>query len=96
MYDISNRMFKKAVKSFIRHDLNVKEKMDRYESELTNYQKLATKKITNQMASDDINKNNSTYFLVLFRVVKSFERIGDISIEITEAASQFYLENKHM
>ncbi len=94
MYEISNRMFKKAVKSFLKRDMNIKEKMDRYEKELTNFQKLATKKISSQMAKDDINKSNSTYYLILFRVVKSFERIGDISIEITEATTQFYLE-KH-
>lgn len=96
MYDISNRMFKKAVKSFLKQDLNIKEKMDRYEDELTNYQKLATKKISTQMTKDDINKSNSTYYLVLFRVVKSFERIGDISIEITEATTQFYLDKKRI
>ena len=46
------------------------------------------------MAKDEIDKKNSTYYLVLFRVVKSFERIGDISIEITEATTQFYIENQ--
>ena len=91
MYETSNTMFKKAVKSFLKRDSNIKEKMERYEDELTNLQKLATKKISSQMAKDDINKNNSTYYLILFRVVKSFERIGDISIEITEATTQFYI-----
>lgn len=94
MYETSNTMFKKAVKSFLKRDSNIKEKMERYEDELTNLQKLATKKISSQMAKDDINKNNSTYYLILFRVVKSFERIGDISIEITEATTQFYIENQ--
>ncbi|RAP44590.1 phosphate uptake regulator PhoU [uncultured Methanosphaera sp.] len=94
MYDISSTMFKKAVKSFLKRDLNIKDKMDRYERELTNLQKLATKKISSQMAKADINKNNSPYYLKLFRVVKSFERIGDISIEITEATTQFYIENQ--
>ena len=94
MYDTSNTMFKKAVKSFLKHDPDIKEKMERYEAELTNLQKLAIKKISSQMAKDDINKKNSTYYLVLFRVVKSFERIGDISIEITEATTQFYIENQ--
>lgn len=96
MYNISRHMFKKAVQSFLKRDLNIKEKMDRYEEDLTNYQKLATKRISSQMTKDDINKNNSTYYLVLFRVVKSFERIGDISIEITEASTQFYLEKKNL
>ncbi len=94
MYEMSDTMFKKAVKSFLKRDMNIKEKMMRYEAELTNYQKLATKKISSQMASDDINKSNSTYYLVLFRVIKSFERIGDISIEITDATTQFYLDNE--
>ena len=94
MYDIASTMFKKAVKSFLKRDLNIKDKMDRYEHELTNLQKLATKKISSQMAKADINKNNSPYYLKLFRVVKSFERIGDISIEITEATTQFYIENQ--
>ena len=94
MYEMSNTMFQKAVKSTLKLDENIKEKMERYERELTNLQKLATKKISSQMAKDDINKKNSTYYLVLFRVVKSFERIGDISIEITEATTQFYIENQ--
>lgn len=94
MYDMASTMFKKAVKSFLKRDLNIKDKMDRYEHELTNLQKLATKKISSQMAKADINKNNSPYYLKLFRVVKSFERIGDISIEITEATTQFYIENQ--
>jgi len=93
MYEMSNTMFQKAVKSTLKLDENIKEKMERYERELTNLQKLATKKISSQMAKDDINKKNSTYYLVLFRVVKSFERIGDISIEITESTTQFYSEN---
>jgi phosphate transport system protein len=94
MYEMSNTMFQKAVKSSLKFDANIKEKMDRYERELTNLQKLATKKISSQMAKDEIDKKNSTYYLVLFRVVKSFERIGDISIEITEATTQFYIENQ--
>ena len=94
MYEMSETMFKKAVRSFLKRDVNIKEKMDRYERELTNLQKLATKKISSQMAKDNIDKKNSTYYLVLFRVVKSFERIGDISIEITEATTQFYIENQ--
>ncbi len=94
MYDMASTMFKKAVKSFLKRDLNIKDKMDRYEHELTNLQKLATKKISSQMAKADINKYNSPYYLKLFRVVKSFERIGDISIEITEATTQFYIENQ--
>ena len=94
MYDTSNTMFRKAVKSFLKRDSNIKEKMERYEDELTNLQKLAIKKISSQMAKDDIDKSNSTYYLILFRVVKSFERIGDISIEITEASTQFYIENQ--
>lgn len=94
MYEMSETMFKKAVRSFLKRDVNIKEKMDRYEKELTNLQKLATKKISSQMAKDNIDKKNSTYYLVLFRVVKSFERIGDISIEITEATTQFYIENQ--
>ena len=94
MYEMSNTMFQKAVKSTLKLDENIKEKMERYERELTNLQKLATKKISSQMAKDDIDKKNSTYYLVLFRVVKSFERIGDISIEITEATTQFYIENQ--
>jgi len=94
MYEMSKTMFKKSVKSFLKFDPNIKEKMDRYEKELTNLQKLATKKISSQMAKDDIDKKNSTYYLVLFRVVKSFERIGDISIEITETTTQYYIENQ--
>ncbi|RAP53140.1 MAG: PhoU family transcriptional regulator, partial [Methanosphaera sp. rholeuAM270] len=78
MYDTSSAMFRKAVKSVLKRDSNIKDKMERYENELTHLQKLAIKKISSQMAKDDIDKKNSTYYLILFRVVKSFERIGDI------------------
>ncbi|RAP49708.1 MAG: PhoU family transcriptional regulator, partial [Methanosphaera sp. rholeuAM74] len=36
MYEMSKTMFKKSVKSFLKFDPNIKEKMDRYEKELTN------------------------------------------------------------
>ncbi|MGZ7068264.1 MAG: PhoU family transcriptional regulator, partial [Methanobacterium sp.] len=35
----------------------------------------------------------STYYLSLSRVVKAFERIGDISIEIIDISREYY-ENK--
>jgi phosphate transport system protein len=43
------------------------------------------------MAEDDIvDKDRSTYYLSLSRVVKAFERIGDISVEIVDASGEFY------
>jgi phosphate transport system protein len=36
------------------------------------------------------DKDRSTYYISLSRVVKAFERIGDISIEITDTAVEYY------
>ncbi len=93
MFDLSSKMFRKAVKNLLKMDLNIKEKSRRYERELRNLQQFAMKKISSQMAKDDIDKKRSKYYLSLFRVIKSFERIGDISIEIMDATIEFYTES---
>lgn len=89
MFDLSLKMFKKAVKSFMNEFTN-KEKSKQYEIDLHNLQSFAMKKISSNMAKDDIDKKRSKYYLSLFRVVRSFERIGDISIEIIDTSLEFY------
>ena len=54
-------------------------------------QKIAMNEIANQMADysfDEIEVSN--YYLYLSRVVKAFERIGDISVEIMDLAAEFH------
>ena len=44
-----------------------------------------------QMAESSFDeKERSNYFIYLFRVIKAFERIGDISVEIMDVAIEFH------
>ena len=62
-----------------------------YEERIHELQKKALNNIATQMAEDDVmDKDRSNYYLSLSRVVKAFERIGDISIEIIDTAGEFY------
>ena len=35
-------------------------------------------------------KERSNYFIYLFRVIKAFERMGDISVEMMDVAIEFH------
>ena len=47
--------------------------------------------IATQMAESSFDeKERSNYFIYLFRVIKAFERIGDISVEIMDVSIEFH------
>jgi len=61
------------------------------EEKMHNKQKSAMNEIANQIAEasfDDVETSN--YYLYLSRVVKAFERMGDISVEIMDLAAEFH------
>ena len=91
MFKTSRKMVKYSVKSFLNEELDLKDKVMDYEEKIHALQKKALNNMAILMAEDDIvDKDRSTYYLSLSRVVKAFERIGDISVEIVDASGEFY------
>jgi phosphate transport system protein len=91
MFETSKKMVTLSMDAFLNEKLDTKDKVMDYEERLHALQKDAMSRIANQMAEDDImDKDRSTYYIYLSRVVKAFERIGDISIEIIDTAGEFY------
>lgn len=91
MYDTACRMMTHSMNAFTNEKLELKDKVMDYEEELHNLQGEAMGRIAHQMAEDDLmDQERSTYYIYLSRVVKAFERIGDISIEIMDTAGEFY------
>lgn len=94
MYETSKKMVEYSMEVFLNEKLNLKEKVMKNEEKIHLIQKKALNCIATQMAEasfDDTER--STYYLSLSRVVKAFERIGDISIEIINVSREYY-ENK--
>jgi phosphate transport system protein len=91
MYITSRKMVKYSMQGFLNEELDLKDKVMDYEERIHELQKKALNNIATQMAEDDVmDKDRSTYYLTLSRVVKAFERIGDISVEIIDTAGEFY------
>lgn len=90
MFKTSRKMVNYSMKAFLNEELDQKDKIMDYEERIHELQKKALNNIATQMAEDDMDKDRSTYYLSLSRVVKSFERIGDISVEIVDSAAEFY------
>ncbi len=91
LYSTSRKMVKYSMQGFLNEELDLKDKVMDYEEKIHVLQKKALNNIAVQMAEDDVmDKDRSTYYLTLSRVVKAFERIGDISVEIIDAAGEFY------
>ena len=91
MYETSRKMVNQSIGAFLDEKLDLKDKIMDYEEKIHELQKKALNRIALQMAEDDvIDTDRSNYYLSLSRVVKAFERIGDISVEIVDTAGEFY------
>jgi phosphate transport system protein len=90
MYKTSRKMVNQSMEAFLDERLELKDKVIDYEEKIHSLQKKALNNIAIQMADDDMDKDRSNYYLSLSKVVKAFERIGDISIEIIDTAGEFY------
>ncbi|MBU4534556.1 MAG: winged helix-turn-helix transcriptional regulator [Euryarchaeota archaeon] len=91
MYKTSKKMVSWSMDAFLNEKLDLKDEVMNCEDKLHQLQKKALNCIATQMAEIPFeDKDRSTYYLSLSRVVKAFERIGDISIEIIDTAGEFY------
>ena len=87
MYKTAQKMIRSAMLAFLEGKTNLKEDIMDFEESMHMLQNKSINIIATQMAENSFDeKERSNYFMYLFRVVKAFERIGDISIEIIDVA----------
>lgn len=98
LLDILKKMHKYAQKSisyatdaFINGNIDSRGNLIDTEEKIHETQQKAMNLIANQMVEtsfEDIEMSN--YYIYISRVVKSFERMGDISVEIMDLAAEFH------
>lgn len=91
MHKTAQKMIKSAMLAFLEGKINLKDDIMDFEESMHMLQNKSINIIATQMAENSFDeKERSNYFMYLFRVVKAFERIGDISIEIIDVAIEFH------
>lgn len=91
MHKTAQKMIRSAMLAFLEGKTNIKDDIMDFEESMHMLQNKSINIIATQMAENSFDeKERSNYFMYLFRVVKAFERIGDISIEIIDVAIEFH------
>ena len=91
MHKTAQKMIRSAMLTFLEGKTNLKDDIMDFEESMHMLQNKSINIIATQMAENSFDeKERSNYFMYLFRVVKAFERIGDISIEIIDVAIEFH------
>ncbi len=91
MHKTAQKMIRLSMTAFIEGKSNLKEDLMNLEDSIHILQSKAINLIVTQMAESSFDeKERSNYFIYLFRVIKAFERIGDISVEIMDVAIEFH------
>lgn len=91
MHNTSQKMIRSSITAFLENKTDLKEDVMAMEETLHYLQSQSVNLIAVQMAENTFEeKERSSYFMYLFRVIKAFERIGDISIEIVDVAVEFH------
>ena len=91
MHKTAQKMIRTAMLAFLEGKTNLKDDIMDFEESMHMLQNKSINIIATQMAENSFDeKERSNYFMYLFRVVKAFERIGDISIEIIDVAIEFH------
>lgn len=91
MYKASQKMIRLSMKAFIEGETELKDDLTELEESIHILQSKAINLIATQMAENSFDeKERSNYFIYLFRVIKAFERMGDISVEMMDVAVEFH------
>ena len=91
MYKTAQKMIRLSMLSFLEGRTELKDDIMELEESIHILQSKAINLIATQMAENSFDeKERSNYFIYLFRVIKAFERIGDISVEIRDVAIEFH------
>lgn len=91
MYKTAQKMISLAMKAFIEGETDLKDDLMELEDSIHILQGKSINLIATEMAENSFDeKERSNYFIYLFRVIKAFERIGDISVEMIDVAVEFH------
>ena len=91
MYKTAQNMIRLAIKAFIEGKTDLKDDLMELEDSIHILQAKSINLIATQMAENSFDeKERSNYFIYLFRVIKAFERMGDISVEMMDVAIEFH------
>lgn len=91
MYKIARKMIRLAITSFLEGKTELKDDLMKLEELIHILQTKAINLIAEQMAESSFDeKERSNYFIYLFRVIKAFERMGDISVEMMDVSVEFH------
>lgn len=84
-------MIRLAITAFIGGETELKGDLMELEESIHILQSKSINLIATQMAENSFDeKERSNYFIYLFRVIKAFERMGDISVEMMDVAIEFH------
>ena len=93
MYKTAQSMISLSMTAFIEAKTELKDDLMELEDSIHILQAKSINLIATQMAESSFDeKERSNYFIYLFRVIKAFERMGDISVEIMDLAAEFHKE----
>lgn len=91
MYKTAQSMIRLAMTAFIEGKTELKDDLNELEETIHIMQSKAINLIATQMAESSFDeKERSNYFIYLFRLIKAFKRIGDISVEMMDVAVEFH------
>lgn len=91
MYKTAQKMIRLAMTAFIEGVTDLKDDLMELEDSIHIMQSKSINLIATQMAESSFDeKERSNYFIYLFRVIKAFERMGDISVEMMDVALEFH------
>ena len=91
MYKTAQSMIRLSMKAFIEGKTELKDDLMEQEETIHIMQSKAINLIATQMAESTFDeKERSNYFIYLFRLIKAFKRIGDISVEMMDVAVEFH------
>ncbi len=91
MHKTAQKMLRLSMSAFLEGRTDLKDDIIELEESIHILQSKAINLIATQMAESSFDeKERSNYFIYLFRVIKAFERIGDISVEIRDVAIEFH------
>ncbi|MEE1337021.1 phosphate signaling complex PhoU family protein [Methanobrevibacter sp.] len=91
MYKTAQSMISLSMRAFIEGKTELKDDLMELEETIHIMQSKAINLIATQMAESTFDeKERSNYFIYLFRLIKAFKRIGDISVEMMDVAVEFH------
>lgn len=92
LYENAKKMFEMSVDAFLNGNVSQNKDIMELENLMHILQKKAINTISKEISQANFNDNSDpTHYIYLSRIVKAFERIADISIEIADKASSTHL-----